>query len=281
MNNLTDRAMLISLAITTWNAHRYDRQVSTDVETANGSAKGMGRYNKKLVGDSEASVKLKMIVGEARQFHYTYTLPWSTEGLRILPSAAFVTYAEHMRGYKQEFDQAASEFTREYAGLKIKAQVLLGKLYREEDYPVDVLDKFSFKWNVLPLPDAGDFRVHLATEEIDLIKSQITEDVQDATTGAMREVWQRLHEHVSKMADRLTIPDAVFRNSLVENVRELCKLLPLLNLTNDAQLAAMGAEVQAKLSVYDPDDLRDNKVTRAKIAQAASDIQRRMAGFMG
>lgn len=281
MNNLTDRAMLINLAITTWNAHRYDRQVSTDVETTHGSAKGMGRYNKKLVGESEASLKLKVIVGDARQFHYTYTLPWSTEGPRILPSAVFMTYAEHMRTYKQEFDQAASEFVHDYANQKNKARLLLGQLYHEEDYPVDVADKFSFRWTVLPLPDAGDFRVHLTTDEIDLIKSQITEDVQAATAGAMREVWQRLYKHVSKMAERLAIPDAVFRNSLVENLRDLCKLLPLLNLTGDAQLDQLRVEVDMRLNAYDPDDLRDNKAQRAKIAQAAQDIQKRMSAYMG
>ena len=281
MNNLTDRAMLINLTITTWNAHRFDRQVSTDVETSHGSAKGMGRYNKKLVGESEASLKLKVIVGEARQFHYTYTLPWSTEGPRILPSAAFVTYAEHMRTYKQEFDQVASEFCQEYPSLKMKAQHLLGRLYHDEDYPVDVADKFSFRWTVLPLPDAGDFRVHLTTDEIDMIKGQITEDVQAATSGAMREVWQRLYDHVSKMAERLAIPDAVFRNSLVENLRDLCKLLPLLNLTNDPQLNQLRVEVDTRLNAYDPDDLRDNKLERAKVAQAAADIQRRMSAFMG
>lgn len=281
MTNLTDRAMLINLTITTWNAHRFDKQVTADVEVTHGNARGMGRYNKKLVGESEAGLKLKIITGEARQFHYMYTLPWSTAGVRILPSAAFMTYADHMRHYKQEFDQAASEFTRDYANLKLKAQTLLGKLYNEEDYPVTIAEKFLFRWSVLPLPDAGDFRVHLATEEIDLIKAQITDEVQDATAGAMKEVWQRLYEHVSKMAERLTIPDAVFRNSLVENLRDLCKLLPLLNLTNDAQLAQLGVEVNTRLNAYDPDELRDNKVQRAKIAADALDIQRRMASFMG
>jgi hypothetical protein len=281
MNNLTDRAMLINLTITTWNAHRYDKQVSTDIATAHGSSAGMGRYNKRLVGENAASIKLKVIVGDARQFHYTYTLPWATEGPRILPSAAFMTYANQMRVYTQEFNQAASEFVRDYQALKVQARNLLGQLYNEEDYPVDVADKFLFRWTVLPLPDAGDFRVHLASEEIEIIKSQITDEVQTATTGAMREVWQRLYEGVSKMSERLHIPDAVFRNSLVENLRGLCKLLPLLNLTNDAQLEALRVEIDQKLTYYDADDLRDDKVQRAKIAAAAADIQRRMASYMG
>lgn len=281
MNNLTDRAMLINLTITTWNAHRYDRQVSSDVATAHGSTLAMGRYNKKLVGENEASLTLKVLMGDARQFHYTYTLPWATEGPRILPSAAFVTYADQMRTYKQEFDQVAEQFVKGYPAMKVQAQTLLGKLYNEADYPVDVADKFLFRWTVLPLPDAGDFRVHLATAEIDMIKQQITEDVQAATGGAMREVWQRLYEGVSKMAERLAIPDAVFRNSLVENLRDLCKLLPLLNLTDDKQLDTLRQEIVLRLNAHDADDLRDNKVQRARIAQAASDIQRRMAGIMG
>jgi len=281
MNNLTDRAMLINLTIATWNAHRYDKQVSSDVATTHGSSISMGRYNKRLVGENAASMKLKVIVGDARQFHYTYTLPWATEGPRILPSAAFMTYASQMRTYKQEFEAAAQEFVQGYTALKQQAKTLLGQLYSEDDYPADVTDKFLFRWTVLPLPDAGDFRVHLATEEIEIIKSQITDEVQTATSGAMREVWQRLYEHVSKMAERLNIPDAVFRNSLVENLRGLCKLLPLLNLTDDKQLEALRVEIDQRLTPYDPDDLRDDKAQRARIAQAAADIQRKMASFMG
>ena len=241
----------------------------------------MGRYNKRLVGENEASLKLTVITGDARQFHYTYTLPWATEGPRILPAAAFVTYAEHMRTYKQEFEAAAAEFTRDYQTMKGQARNLLGTLYNANDYPADIADRFLFRWTVLPLPDAGDFRVHLAQAEIDNIKEQITEDLQTATSGAMREVWQRLYEGVSKMAERLNTPDAVFRNSLVENLRELCKLLPLLNLTQDTRLDTLGQEIEARLNYHEPSTLRNNNKMRNQVAQAALDIQRRMAGIMG
>jgi hypothetical protein len=58
--------------------------------------------------------------------------------------------------------------------------VRLGGLFRPEDYPApdELRSKFSFETKVMPLPDAGDFRVTLGEEEKERIKRQITAAVE-------------------------------------------------------------------------------------------------------
>lgn len=280
MNNLTDRAMLITLTISTWTARKYDRAVSDDVAATNGMANDMGRYHKRLVGDNAASIELKTISTAAREFHYTYTLPWSTEGARILPVAAYMTYIEKMRDYKQAFDEAVDKFVSDYPTLKEHAKHLLGKLYKDEDYPLTIADRFKFHYAILPLPDAGDFRVHLTQEEIEAIKEQITDEVNAATAKAMRDVWQRFYEAMTHMVDRLSKPDAVFRNSLFENVQELCTLLPALNLTGDKELTQLGQDIATTVLSWSPDDVRGSASDRQAVAQHAAAIQKKIAAYM-
>ena len=56
----------------------------------------------------------------------------------------------------------------------------------------------------MPLPDASDSRVSLGKEETERIQRQITATVQASLTVASRELWQRLYEAVSHMAERLS-----------------------------------------------------------------------------
>ena len=283
MNNLTDRAMLINLNISMWSARRYDRQASKAVETQFGNAKDSSRVHKKLITDSLAVTTLKITANSAREFHYTYTLPWATEGSRILPASAYMTYTTKMRHFNQVFDEAVDAFVQEYPSLQAHAKQYLSGLYNEDDYPRvnEIGSRFQFVWSVLPIPDAGDFRVHLTDGEIDAIKEQITTETTHATQTAMQEVWQRLYEVVSKMSERLSNVDAIFRDSLVENVQSLCTLLPMLNLTNDARLTQLGVEVSKQLCAFTPDILRDNKVARATTAQAAAALQSKLSAMMG
>jgi hypothetical protein len=107
---------------------------------------------------------------------------------------------------KEGSHQAAVEaLARKFGHLVEQAKVRLGGLLRSEDYPApeELCSKFSFETKVMPLPDAGDFRVTLGDEEKERIKRQITAAVEASLQVACRELWQRLYEAVSHLAERL------------------------------------------------------------------------------
>jgi len=87
----------------------------------------------------------------------------------------------------------------------------------------------------MPLPDASDFRVSLGKEETERIQRQITATVQASLTVASRELWQRLYEAVSHMAERLSAykvgeetVEHPFRDTVVTNLVRLVDVLPKL-----------------------------------------------------
>lgn len=279
-HNLSQRALLTALNISMWTGRRYDKQASAEVADSHGTNRDVGRYHKRLLAESESSMTVKKVANEARDFHYTYTLPWTNEGARILTACGYMTYMPKMRQYKQLFDTAVTQFALDYPQLKRDAPQRLNGLYNAADYPEEITDRFRFEVVLNPLPDSNDFRVHLTDTEVAGIKEQIAEQTKAAQAAAMADVWQRVYTAVSHMATRLASPEAVFRNTLVKNVRELVTLLPSLNLTADANLIAVCQEIDTTLGAHDAEELRESQTKRADVARAAAAIQAKMAQFM-
>jgi len=95
----------------------------------------------------------------------------------------------------------------------------------------------------------------------------------------MTEVWTRLFDRVKHMAEKLADPKAIFRDSMVENAREICALLPRLNFADDPNLEAMRQQVEATLLKH-PDALRNDPDLRRDTAAEAKAIMDKMSVFM-
>jgi len=134
---------------------------------------------------------------------------------------------------------------------------------------------------VMPMPEAGDFRVQLGDAETKRIRGEIDGMVNQRLHAATKDLWDRLYASIQHVVERLGDPQNVFRDSLISNVSELCDLLPRLNVTGDPELERTRKEVVAKLGKLRPAEIRHNKVERRKAADAAKDIMERMKGFMG
>ena len=285
--SLSSRAMLCSLSISMWSARKHDREASEEIAQRHGAQADVGRYHKVLL-PKEALAEIQKIVSEARQEHYFMSLPWDDNGYRVLPAAAYMDHAEKMRALSNRFTPAVEDLMRQFGQLVEEAKARLGGLFRPADYPApdELRSKFSFDTKVMPLPDAGDFRVALGDDEKERIKRQITAAVEASLQVASRELWQRLYEAVSHLAERLQAYKVTgngvehpFRDSVVTNLVKLVDVLPKLNVTADPELERLAAEVRASLLV-DPQELRKSESARTETATAAEAIASRMAAYM-
>ena len=285
--SLASRAMLCSLSISQWSSRKHDPEASEEIAARHGAQAGAGRYHKVLLAPQPLA-DLNRIAGEARREHYFMTLPWDDAGYRVLPAAAYLDHTAALRGYSEQFAAAAGSFTAAFEQLVGDARLRLGGLFRPEDYPSakEIREKFSFETKVMPLPDAGDFRVSLGDEETRRIQRQITANVQASLTVASRDLWQRLYDAVSHMVERLGAykvsddgAEHPFRDTVVTNLARLMDVLPKLNVTGDPELQRMGEEVRRSLLV-DPKELRKSEESRTETARAAAAIAQQMAGYM-
>ncbi|MGH9438669.1 MAG: hypothetical protein ACRD22_12450 [Terriglobia bacterium] len=262
-------------------------EASEEIARQHGAQADTGRYHKVLLPKA-ALAEIQEIVSEARQEHYFVTLPWDDKGYRVLPAAAYMAHTERMRALSQRFTPAVEVLVSQFSLLVEEAKVRLGGLFRAGDYPGsdELRSKFCFETKVMPLPDASDFRVALGEEEKERIKRQIAAAVEASLQVASRELWQRLYEAVSHLAERLQAYNVTdegvghpFRDSVVTNLVKLVDILPKLNVTADAELERLAAQVRASLLV-DPQELRKSDSVRAETARTASAIAERMKAYM-
>jgi hypothetical protein len=283
--SITERAMLVQPTITLWSARRLDKRVTEEVAKQHYADKERaGRYNKLLIDPKAATFEaVRQAAQKARDYHYQHTLPWTQQGAQILPQAEFHEYSKTMAEMQSSFLDAARAFISDYPRLKEKARLELNGLYDEDDYPLEheLKRKFSFEVAFFPLPDERDWRVKLGTAEEERIRQRIRDELEHATKNATRDLWRRLYEAVERMVQRLSVPDGRFRDSLVENVRELCDLVPRLNVAQDPELEAMRARVEAELAGYHPETLRTNPDARSEATRRAAEIARKMAAYAG
>jgi hypothetical protein len=280
--SIHSRALLVNLSISTWTARKFDRQVTRDVNRQYGAPQDAGRYNKHLLaGSGKGSYnRLMSLTQQIRMEHYHRTLPWTDEGWRILPSDQYMAYMDWYRKRKVNFEQALIDFTADYPIVR-GHQVSNNPLFKPEDYPdpKDIEHKFNIRVDFSPIAVSSDIRVNLAADQIAEIERSLNERAEQGTAIAMRDAWDRLFKVTSHIAIQCSNVDARLFKSMIDNAKDLCKVLVDLNITGDPNLEQMRKDVEAHLTSRDVEDLRDIPAVRADVASKANEILQRMTAI--
>lgn len=281
MTHLSDRALLVQLNISQWQARRLDKRATKEVLTTNNATVDSGRFHKRLLPMSDSLANIHTMTGDIRREFYANTLPWGLENTHMLPTSNYLSFMTTFRKRKAEWETVVRKFLTDYPSLQTSAQRFLGNLYDAADYPevADLRHKFSMDLVVMPVP-TNDFRVQLADDELAGIHADIQRRVEESSTMAMKEAWQRLYSHVKLMSERLGNTEGRLYDSLFDNAIELCSILPRLNFTDDPHLEAMRQEVEVKLTGYSKEAIKGSPVLRKQVADEAADIMARMGIFM-
>lgn len=273
--NLDTCSMLVEFNASVWTARKLDKSTTDEVvQNKNAAAKDAARVNKHLLaGRTELDV-IQQAVNRARQFVYDNTLPWSDSGLRLLPTVNFQKFAERMNAFDDEVAALVKSFVAIYPSLITAQAMALGGMFRRDDYPTanEIMTKFSFRVNYMPVPSSGDFRVDVGNQAQAELKARLEALTQERIDSAMADVRERLSTHLKRMSDRLTT-DYVngeakqrrFHDTLVDGALELCDLTKSLNVTNDVALEEARKQLEQLLVGVSPADLRKNEAIRQDV----------------
>lgn len=269
--SLQDKAMLITLSVSCWTARKQDKKVSVEVEAAH-NAKNAGRFNKDLI-NKEYLEKLTSYAGSIRAYHYKMTMPWMDNGARLLPSKLFSEYSAEMRRMKQEYARLVSDFAQTYPTLVSEARTRLGTMFDPDDYPdaSELYAKFDVELDFMEVPSGADFRVDIADSERKRIAEEIAERVAKRQAAAKRSNWVRIREAVDRVVARLSARKTVIHDSLVENLEELVRLLPGLNIDDDPQMNHVSQLIVDKL-IVPPERLKKSAALRDRVRADAQNI---------
>jgi hypothetical protein len=267
--------MLVEFNASVWTARKLDKTTTNEVVASkNAGAKDAARVNKHLLaGRTELDI-IQQAVGRARQFVYDNTAPWSDSGLRLLPTVNFMKFTERMNDFEEEMETLVKAFVVIYPTLITAQALALGDMFKRDDYPSanEMMTKFSFRVNYMPVPSSGDFRVDVGNQAQAELKARLESLTQERIDSAMADVRERLSTHLKRMSDRLTT-DYVggeakqrrFHDTLVDGALELCDLTKALNVTNDVTLETARSQLEQLLVGVTPADLRKNEAIRQDV----------------
>ena len=273
--NIDTCAMLVEFNASVWTARKLDKTTTSEVVASkNAGAKDAARVNKHLLaGRTELDI-IQQAVGRARQFVYDNTAPWSDSGLRLLPTINFMKFTERMNDFEEEMETLVKAFVVIYPTLITAQALALGDMFKRDDYPSanEMMTKFSFRVNYMPVPSSGDFRVDVGNQAQAELKARLESLTQERIDSAMADVRERLSTHLKRMSDRLTTDyiggeakQRRFHDTLVDGALELCDLTKALNVTNDVTLETARSQLEQLLVGVTPADLRKNEAIRQDV----------------
>lgn len=280
--NLDTCTLLVEFNASVWTARKLDKTTTTEVVASkHAGSKDAARVNKHLLaGRTELDV-IQQAVGRARQFVYDKTLPWSDSGLRLLPTVNFMQFTERMNDFDEEISALVKSFVTIYPTLITAQAMALGDMFKRDDYPTanEILTKFSFRVNYMPVPTSGDIRVDVGNQAQKELNDRLQALTQERIDNAMNDIKTRLLDHLKRMSDRLTTDYVAgeakqrrFHDTLVDGALDLCDMAKSLNVTNDVGLEQARKELEQLLTGVTPDELRKNEAIRQDVKKNVDSI---------
>lgn len=271
---ISSSAVLVELNVSVWGASKVDRDATDDVNVRNNATADAAKVYKNLTAGTSLRKDISDYAAKIRQFHNRQTLPWTHKGARLLPTAHVLEYKQHMNAMERQFNALLHKFYIEYPNIVSQAQTNLRSMFKADDYPTleEVREKFGYKLVFSPLPEAGDFRLDVANEELRELSLSYEADFNERLGKAMREPWERLHETLTHLSTKLTDAqdgtDEVkrrYHDSLVTNAQSLCELLTKLNITNDPKLEEARRSLELTMLGVDIDSIKESPEVRHSV----------------
>lgn len=277
---LSDKAMLVRVHISHWTGRKFDRRISSEVNMAYNAKEIQARVNKELVPKTMIG-PLNNLVATIRRYVNTQTSPWLDDGVRVLPASQYFAFLTKLDDWKSEFNQEVDNFCLVYDDYRrFKARAYAGAMYQSSDYPdvEEVRLKFHMDTQFMPVPTNADWRVETDAEQQSMLQEGLERQLAAAERQIREDMYQRVHAVVEPIYRRLATPDGRFRKTLFENAYTLRDLLGPLNIFDDPRIEELRLDL-LRLSLNDPDQMREHKALRQSVADEAEDILNRIRSY--
>lgn len=284
ITTLADKALLVKLQRSMYQPYAYSEVATKQIENATGVV-GAGRYNKRLFkGDLTLQATNEQFYLLYREY-VKHTVPWLDDGVRMVPNALYLEFANDMRGLIASAKQAAGVLEQKWDAMVAADIQRLGILGNPDDYPSkqEIRNLFNASIQFFPVPTANDFRVAVTDED----KAEMEKAVKEAGDNVAKYLLGEMLDPVKAFVDKLSIPIGekghIFRDTLVENLADLTERLPKLNINNDPQVTETIDAIRGVVERYveKPDMLRESPIERKKARDKMAEVDAKLKSIMG
>lgn len=265
--SITSSALLVELNISVWTANKLDKTATENVTFAANAVRAAAQVRKNLMAGTSARKQIADYAASCRTWHNIKTLPWSDKGIRLLPTSLFLDYKAEANVRKATFEKMVNDLLQDYPQLVQEQRQNLGSLFDQSDYPSvsEIKDKFGFKLVFSPVPEAGDFRIDIASRDLDEVREQYEADFKQRLGDAMRAPWEQLHRMLTGMSEKLDDNADVnrrYHDTFLTNAQEMCAMLTHLNVTNNPELEDARRQLEKALVGTTIEDIRGDGISR-------------------
>lgn len=268
--SITSSSVMVEMNISVWTANKIDKSATDKVVSDNLAVQNAAQVRKNLMAGTSMRKDIADYAAGCRLWHNTRTLPWADKGARLLATSLFMDYKAEANVRRATFDKMVDNFMVQYPSLVQTANNYLGTLFNAEDYPSpdNVREKFGFRLVFSPVPEAGDFRLQVAEQDLNDLRQQYEESFNLRLSDAMREPWDRLHKLIAGMSEKLTDADGEdenkkrYHDTLITNAQSLCGMLTHLNITKDPQLEQARRDLELTMLGADIDAIKESPEVR-------------------
>lgn len=277
--SLQEKALLVKLKIRQWDGFKKDKRVAEDVDVRFKTAGKAGNYNKRLL-DPSVLKPLNKITSKLRVEHNRVTTPFAYDGVSVLAKELFFDYRNMFTGFKTSFINETENFLTQYPIHKANRASELGDMFDPADYPsVEQLrSKFEMSVKFFPVPASDHFIVDMEKQYMDELRDGLMDELADTQRASVQSLYDRVSALLMHMHERLSDPQNVFRDTLVENIQQMVEVLPAMNMFDDPVLCEVHERLQKDVLIVDAQDLRVDMPMRKHIATTAFDLANLLNG---
>lgn len=269
---LQSSAMLIDLHIGAYTGSKTDNQTREEVTVAKraGSKRAHTVRKHLFAGDADLDA-INMYIAQTRKRLLAATLPWADSGTRMLSTKTFFDLSKLLSSWRTDYYFLVDRFVDNFALKVSNAAFALGESFDRDEYPTadQVRAKFTFEYVFSPVPAAGDMRVDLPAEALDVVRAQFAKVSEQRLEAAMADAWDRVLEMARYLKAKVTTGEdgkkpRIFATS-IDQAKELTELLVGLNITNDPDLEEARVALKNAIEPIDRDSLRDSDELRDSV----------------
>lgn len=265
MQNIFERACLLQLQTRMWQGLKT---VAPAIMARLGDADWI-KGRKHLV-DPEHLAGVKRVVSQARALLRKQALPFPVDGLTLVPRESISGIEAGLRELQQQFHLEVERFATDYAHCRSEARQVLGELFSETDYPMEIRQRFGFQWRYVQLTLPGQSSV-LSPELYERERRKFLELMESTRTEAMLALREEFSGLVAHMAERLAPGSGsgekprVLRASMVEKLEAFLDGFSQRNLFQDQALEELVAQARQVLRGVDIEALRQSDAVKQRV----------------
>ncbi len=276
-----NQALLVTLSISLPPIQRTAREASIEVSDQYRADRSQARVVKSLFTKRDLQ-PLQKVAGQARNYLKNNALPYGSH-LYLVPTNKYFEFIEGLNKIAARFDEEKTKFISRYQNAKTAAWERLGDLYDEDDYPsIESLSQsIALRVEVQPISPYNQIDTLFDLEDVDVetIKQHAIQTERHRTQKAINTLVHNLLSTLKKAATRLSVQDAQFKKSLIENIGKSAQAIRDFNVFDDENLTKMADDVE-KLSLgLNTEEIRADAGVRTRAATEIKNTLDRLSSY--